>query len=156
PRYRLDIFGLFTPVAASWLWQNDAWLLVRHDTRPALTGTGSSSVLTPDAGAPLSIPEPPAASGCLWGHGPPGFTGLAEALAGRGRVENLVIGDSGRVSWTQEGTPWTARFDPATGLCLEASSPQVTLRYARHARAPWGRVLPGEVQVFARGDKVLT
>src|SRR5690606_26883875 len=95
-RYRLDIFGLFTPVVASWAWQADGWRLVRHDTRTVITGTGTSFISLAASGRPLVIPDVHAMLGFLWGQPLPGFTSaLVDTSPGRGVV-----------AWTQGGTPW--------------------------------------------------
>lgn len=149
-RYRLDIFGLFTPVAASWAWggagREGTWTLVRHDTREVVTGTGVSFVPPVSGGTPPAVPDVHALLGFLWGRPLPGFPGEEGVL---------VAADSGRVSWVHAGVPWRARFDPATGLCLEAWSPDMTLKYERHARHD-GRVIPGRLQVWVSGARVLT
>jgi hypothetical protein len=140
-RYRLDVFGFFTPIAASWLWRDEAWTLVRHDTREVIQSTGNSIVL--EGATPLIVPDVHAVFGFLWGNPLPGYRG--EALET----------DSGGVFWTAGGIPWRGRFDQKTGLCLEASSAELTLKYGRHVMRR-GVVIPGEVQVFLGTEKVLT
>ena len=140
-RYRLDAFGFLTPVAASWLWRDEAWTLVRHDTREVVNGTGTSVTL--EGATPLVLPDVHAVFGFLWGNPLPGFTGAA------------LASDSGIVAWTHEGTAWRGRFDLKTGLCREASSAGLTLRYARHVLRG-GLVVPGEIQVFLGTGRILT
>lgn len=146
-RYRLDVFGLFAPVAASWLWKGEgregSWMLVRHDTREVVTGTGVSFV-APVSGGGRVIPDVHALLGFLWGRPLPGFDGDA-----------ATVDDSGRVAWAHAGEPWHGRFERATGLCREAWSPRMTLRYDRHARHG-DRVVPGRLQVLVDGVRVLT
>lgn len=184
-RYRLDIFGLFTPVVATWAWEANAWRLVRHDTREVVTGTGTSFIPLPASGQPLVIPDVHAALGFLWGQPLPGFrrvgsghadstlptpesgagTGVGEKASGTGALPaSEGPGDPedpgnpdppGQVAWTYGGKPWTARFDPATGLCLEASSPDMTLRYGRYERQG-ARAVPREIEVWIEGARVLT
>ncbi len=161
-RYRLDIFGLFTPVAASWAWEADAWRLVRHDTREVVIGTGTSFIPLPASGQPLMIPDVHAVLGFLWGQPLPGFQpARADSAAPGSGAEEGAAGketageERGRVAWTYGGKPWTARFDPATGLCLEVSSPDMTVRYARHARQG-ARVLPREIGVWVDGARMVT
>lgn len=181
-RYRLDIFGLFTPVAASWAWEADAWRLVRHDTREVVIGTGTSFIPLPASGQPLMIPDVHAVLGFLWGQPLPGFrrvgsghadstlptpgrgagagvgekasgTGAFPAPEGPGDPENPE--NPGQVAWTYGGQPWTARFDPATGLCREVSSPDMTLRYGRYERQG-ARAVPREIEVWIEDARVLT
>lgn len=184
-RYRLDIFGLFTPVVATWAWEANAWRLVRHDTREVVTGTGTSFIPLPASGQPLVIPDVHAALGFLWGQPLPGFrrvgsghadstlptpesgagTGVGEKASGTGALPaSEGPGDPedpgnpdppGQVAWTYGGKPWTARFDPATGLCLEASSPDMTLRYGRYERQG-ARAVPREIEVWIEDARVLT
>lgn len=138
--YRVDILGLFTPIAATWLWQDDAWTLVRHDTRQVIFGTGTA---LDHASFPLTILDVHAVLGSLWGELLPGFPGDSTLL------------QHDTVLWVHDGTPWSARFDPATGLCLEVSSPGMTVRYARYAHEG-ARVVPREVEVLAHGARVLS
>lgn len=165
-RYRLDIFGLFTPVAASWAWEADAWRLVRHDTREVITGAGTSFIPLAASGRPLVIPDVHAVLGFLWGQPLPGFTAPVDAPPGSGAGEGTgdEEGNAGKegqdeepgvVTWTQGGKPWRARFDPATGLCFEASSPDMTLRYGRYERQG-ARAVPREIEVWIEGARVLT
>lgn len=143
-RYRLDVAGFLTPVAATWFWRDGGWLLVRHDTREVVTGTGTSLVL--QGAAPLVIPDVHAILGFLWGAPLPGFSGRADSVAADG---------SGIVWWRSGGVSWTGRFDARTGLCREVSSEAVTMQYFRHG-VRGGRVIPGEIRVFMAGEKVLT
>ncbi len=182
-RYRLDIFGLFTPVVASWAWygaghgaghgagytadtlkepaqgpagDTDEWLLVRHDTREVVTGTGTSFIPLAASGKPVMIPDVHAVLGFLWGQPLPGFDGTSTTSPARGAGEGGREGGAvHEVRWVHGGRPWSARFDRATGLCLEASSPDMTVRYGRHARQG-ERVLPREADVWIDGARVLT
>src|SRR5690606_13950032 len=112
-RYRLDVFGFPALIAASWVWADGGWLLVRHDRREARRGAGDA-LEAPDLR--VRVPDVHAALGFLWGAPLPGWPGDDSARAG-------AVRNGGTVRWTHAGEPWEARIDPATGLCLEARSP---------------------------------
>jgi hypothetical protein len=139
--YRVDVFGFPSLLAASWLWQNDQWLLVRHDKREARTGSGATLA---EEGLPLRLPNVHDALGFLWGAPLPGYPGRDSAMADGGGV----------VRWTHEGEAWEARFDPVTGLCREARSPGLRLRYALHG-PHGGMIIPGEAEIFSGGESLL-
>lgn len=144
PRYRLDAFGFASTLAATWLWTRDAWVLVRHDERTVQRETGAALAIP---GVPFHLPDVHAVLGFLWGRPLPGFPGGA-ALADTSRRDGIV-------RWTHEGSPWEARFDPATGLCLEVRSPRFAVVYRKH-RAHGELVVPGEAEVFVGGEPLVT
>jgi hypothetical protein len=141
-RYRLDVQGFPSLIAASWLWDEGQWVLVRHDKREVRKGSGAG--LEQD-GVPLRLPDVHAVLGFLWGAPLPGFPGRDSAAGAR---------RDGSVRWTHAGEPWEARFDPVTGVCREARSPSLALRYASH-RAHGKLAVPEEVEVFVGGESVL-
>jgi hypothetical protein len=145
-RYRLDAFGFPSLVAASWLWEDDQWLLVRHDKREVRRGSGP---MPETAGLPFRLPDLHAALGFLWGAPLPGFPGGDSALSA------ASVGADGVVRWSHKGQAWEALVDSATGLCREVRSSTLGLRYKAH-RAHDGLVIPEAVEIFAEGKSLLT
>jgi hypothetical protein len=142
-RYRIDVFGFPSLIAASWLWKENAWILVRHDQRSIRRGTGA---VLAQADMPLNLPDVHAVLGFLWGAPLPGFSG----------EDSLTLSQTGGVvRWTYRGEPWEARFDTTTGLCREVSSPSIILRYRQH-RLRGGFVVPDEAEIFLDGKSLLT
>lgn len=144
-RYRLDVFGFPSLLAASWLWQDETWLLVRHDKRQVLSGSGP---LRAQADLPLELPDPHAALGFLWGNPLPGFPDSGAVPPG------FTADSTGLVRWVYKDEPWEARIDPATGLCREVRSPRLTLRYAFH-RKHAGLVVAEQAEIFSGGESLL-
>lgn len=141
-RYRLDLFGFPSAIAASWLWSDGRWLLVRHDRREAISGEGPALDMEDP---PVRIPDVPAVLGVLAGELLPGYPGAGATVAP----------DSGIVRWRVGNEDWEARIDPATGLCLEVKSPALALRYAR-PRLHGGIVIPEKIDILAGGDTLLS
>lgn len=142
-RYRIDVFGFPSLIAASWLWKENAWILVRHDQRSIRRGTGA---VLAQPGMPLNLPDVHAVLGFLWGAPLPGFPG----------TDSLTLSQTGGVvRWTYRGEPWEARFDTTTGLCREVSSSSINIRY-RQQRLRGGFVVPDEAEIFLEGKSLLT
>lgn len=138
-RYRLDVFGFPSMLAASWLWERGGWTLVRHDRREVSHGTGAGLDLE---GLPLRVPDLNAVLGFLWGAPLPGFQ-EAGVFSGTGNGGETL-------RWLHGGEEWTARFEPITGVCREAASPNLMLRYARH-RARGNLVVAERTEIFVDG-----
>jgi hypothetical protein len=141
-RYRLDVFGFPSAIVASWLWRDGHWLLVRHDRREAVSGEGSALGAED---SPLRLPDVAAILGALAGEPLPGYPGSGTSVAD----------GHGLVRWISGGTIWEARVDPNTGLCREARSASLTLRYAKHRRHE-GVVIPDEIEVVTGGNPLLS
>jgi hypothetical protein len=151
-RYRIDVFGFPSLIAASWLWKENAWILVRHDQRSIRRGTGA--VLQPDM--PLNLPDVHAVLGFLWGAPLPGFPGTDSlTLSQTGGLVRPLSQPGGLVRWTYRGEAWEARFDTTTGLCREVSSSSINIRYRQH-RLRGGFVVPDEAEIFLEGKSLLT
>lgn len=144
-RYRLDVFGFPSLLAASWLWQDGSWLLVRHDKRQVRTGSGP---LHAEDDLPLDLPDAHAALGFLWGNPLPGFPESDSART------QFTSDSTGRVQWVYNGEPWEARIDPATGICREVRSTHLTLRYSLH-RAHGGMVIAEQAEIFSGEESLL-
>ncbi len=142
-RYRLDAFGFPSSIVASWLWEDGRWLLLRHDRREALSGSGVAL----GGDSPVRLPDVRAVLGFLSGEPLPGFPGDSSVRPRSG-------GD-GTVRWRHEGEEWVARLDPETGIPRSARSSSLELRYSRH-REREGHVVPGQVVVVTEGDSLLT
>jgi hypothetical protein len=134
PAYRLDAFGFSAAALASYRWRDGAWLLVRHDEKRFWEGRGNGLEVE---GASLSLPDVHAVLGFLWGDLLPGFPG------GAFTADTLV-------RWTHQGEPWEAAFDPETGVCREARSPSLRIRYAMYKMRD-GRALPEQAEIFVDG-----
>jgi hypothetical protein len=143
--YRLDAFGFPTAVVASYVWNEGRWMLVRHDKRQVWEGEGTQLRIED---LPLRLPDVHAVLGFLWGEPLPGFA-ARDSLSYSG-----VPAPEGVVRWNFQGEAWEARFDPRTGLCREARSASLTLRYARYQRMG-ARVLPGAVEVLVDGVPIM-
>jgi hypothetical protein len=142
-RYRLDAFGFPSAVVASWLWSGGRWTLVRHDRREVLSGEGFA-LGTEDS--PIRIPDVRVVLGVLAGESLPGYPGLDEP-----RVD-----ENGTVRWRYGNETWEAKVDRNTGLCREARSASLALRYARH-HVRDGIVIPDMIEVLSgEGDTVLS
>lgn len=141
-RYRLDVFGFPSQIAASWLWDKGEWILVRHDKREARAGKGP---LPEQEGLPVRLSDVHEALGFLWGEPLPGFASADTAFS---------VGADGVVRWRRNGEPWEATLDSATGLCREARSPHLTLRYRRHHRQD-DLVVAAETEVYAGEESLL-
>jgi hypothetical protein len=135
PAYRLDAFGFSAAPVASYRWRDGAWLLVRHDEKRFWEGRGNGLEVE---GASLSLPDVHAVLGFVWGNLLPGFPG--EAFA----ADTLV-------RWRYQGEPWEAAFDPVTGVCREARSPSLRIRYAIYKLRD-GRALPEQAEIFVGGE----
>lgn len=140
--YRIDVIGFPSWIVASYLWVDGRWTWVSHDKKQVRTGEGNQFELED---SPVRLPNVHAALGFLWGRMLPGF---AE------RDTLLAPGPEGEIRWIHEGETWEARLDPATGLCREARSESLTLRYGAYRRQG-GRILPAEAEILVDGASLL-
>jgi hypothetical protein len=141
-RYRLEVFGFASVIAASYLWQEGHWILLLHQKHAAFYGQGDSLIIE---GQEIRIPDVHALLGFLWGEPLPNFLDRdGEALDWRGDT----------LRWSAHGIAWWARFDPASGACLEAHSPSLGLKYGA-LRSFSKRALPEEVRVVKDGHAML-
>jgi hypothetical protein len=141
-RYRLDIFGFPSLLAASWRWENGSWLLVRHDKRQVRTGSGA---LLGENGLPLDLPDVHATLGFLWGQPLPGFPDS---------VTGFSADSDGVVRWLHAGQKWEARIDPVTGICRQVRSPTFSIRFSLH-RKHGGLVIAEQAEIFSGEESLL-
>jgi hypothetical protein len=141
-QYRLDAYGFSSEVAASYLWSKGRWHLLLNDRREVWEGQGDS-LNVQEMG--LRLPNVNALFGFLWGDPLPGF---------RHRDAGSMAWSGDTLRWKFQGTPWEARFDSIRGVCLEASSSSLTLRYRRY-RYYGSHILPREVEASEPGQPAL-
>lgn len=141
-RYRFDVTGFSSQILASCLWADKRWTLLLHERREAWEGAGDSIDL---GNIGLRIPDIHAALGFLWGEPLPGF---------QEREDTALNWSADTLRWTTRGVRWQARFDSTTGICREARSPALLIRYGNYRRFE-NRVAPAEVELFVNGESVL-
>jgi hypothetical protein len=140
--YRLDVIGFPAVIAASYLWKDGRWMWIRHDRKQVREGVGDPLEIE---GTSLRLPDVHAVLGFLWGRPLPGLIGSDSLLA---------RGPQGEVRWRHRGEIWSAKLDKTTGLCREAGSPSLSIRYGNY-RNHGGRWIPTETEVFLEGESVL-
>ncbi|HAO98862.1 MAG TPA: hypothetical protein DCQ83_02325 [Fibrobacteres bacterium] len=139
-QYRMDALGL-TSIAASFLWDRGQWALVLHDKREVWTGKGDTLDVKD---MPVRLPGVHALLGFLWGDPLPDF---------RDRDSGSGAWSGDTLHWSAHGTAWKAIFDP-NGLCLSVRSSSLEIAYRGH-RKFGTRILPQDVEVFAKGESLL-
>jgi hypothetical protein len=147
-RFRLDIFGFPSLLAASWFQSANQWTLMLPQRREVWEGKGESMTLSglgPESGD-LTLPAAEGLFGFLFGHPLIGFDG-------RDSVAPTWSGDTLR--WIHRGVGWAATYDTAHGICRQVFSPTLRVRYGRYRRQG-NRAVPREVEIEMDGRPALS
>lgn len=147
-RFRVDIFGFPSQIAASWFYREQHWTLLLHLKREIWEGEGGNLSI-PELGRgdeALQLPDARELFGFLFGQPLVGFMD---------RDSLTPFWKSDTLQWSHQGIPWAARFDTTLGNCLEVFSSRLRIRYG-HPKMMGNRVVPMQVAVEVEGRPTLS
>ena len=147
--YKLDIYGFPGTVAASFLWQNNAWTLVIYDRENFVKGEGEHVEFGNLGIHEVSIHN---IFAFLWGDF---FPGIASQ-------NNLTLPitfkrvNANQLEYRTQGQSWKATLEASTGLVREVVREDSAFRihYVDY-KILSGRTVPNRVQIFSRSGLLL-
>lgn len=147
--YKLDIYGFPGTVAASFLWQNNAWTLVIYDRENFVKGEGEHVEFGNLGIHEVSIHN---IFAFLWGDF---FPGIASQ-------NNLTLPitfkrvNANQLEYTTQGQSWKATLEPRTGLVHEVVREDSAFRihYVEY-KILSGRTVPSKVEIYSRSGLLL-